>query len=211
MKIKLFGLLAIGLLSAQMSMAKELTLKPSYNYMDGKLLLGNDDTGIDYGIDWSVSRDISPSFNMLFGVESMVTEGNSHSYVNSISLNTLRGGMGAHKSIAPKTDIYGNATLSYSYLLLDTDYKIGRTKGEWGYGTELGIRHKLNSKVEFNAKIEYKKLAEDLDDTIFEDVDGLMFSMGGRAYLTNALSVGANYQHNTDVGLMGLNLRYDTF
>ncbi|HPE59643.1 MAG: porin family protein [Thiothrix sp.] len=167
----------------------------SYNYIDGEFSF-YDEEGPDYGLSMKFSRDLTPSANVLLGIEN---------YDDDISLTILRGGLGVHTPIAPTTDLYGEIGLQWMYASTDIHYGPFRqsvSEEDIGYNLGLGIRHKLTPEFELNAKAEYRAFDEG-------NVEGAIYSVGGRAYLNENWSAGASYRNDDELDSYGISLRHD--
>lgn len=165
--------------------------KFSYRYAELNYEIIDDDSFSDdfTGLDARVSFDFADNF-YVFGSYGRTTADVSGS---DVDVDDYRIGVGFHTPIMEKLDFVGDA----AFVRAEAE-GAGGSADQDGFALRAGVRYWLIDKVELNGGIEYIDL--DSSDT--------GFSAGGRYYITDPLSVGAEYTYFDDSDRFSFGVRY---
>ena len=140
---------------------------------------------------------ISPNFNLIGAYSKGST---THSFDFGAPVIDIKGkveaeryelGLGAHRAVGPRTDLFGEVkyiktdytTKSVTIDGFDSFYFSDDDQEGGGYGLDLGLRHKFNSRFEGLASVGY------------EDVDSrnqASATVGGLMHINQRVAVGVN-------------------
>lgn len=113
----------------------------------------------------------------------------------SIDLNRLAIGGGAHFDLSPTIDFVG----TLAYLDYEVDTGVIGSFSEDGYGIGLGLRGTLESKIEWEAGLDYVDVGE--SDTTFR--------VDGRYYFTDTFAAGVGAALDDDVNIYSIGFRME--
>lgn len=167
----------------------------SYNYIEGGIAT-NDVDGVDNSLFLNGSYGVTPNVYIIGGFTStgIDTNTNIDADISAISI-----GGGYHKSMAEKTDVYGDI----SYVDFDLDLSQGSASASVsigdGFQTRIGARHQVSDKIEAEANITHLKI-EDFSDTFV--------TVTGRYLFTDKVSASLGFSTADDAGVVGA-IRYN--
>ncbi len=159
----------------------------NYNYAQIDYSFIND-SDIDQGIRVSGSYDVTYNINVLGSY--FVSTSSDSSVADDVDVNLYTLGVGYHYDFANGTDLLGEIGLFNSH----TDVKKGGIKindDNSGYTLSLGVRHRLQDKVELLGRFDHRN-SSDLTDNVF--------TIGSRYYFKPNLSAGLDFNTGADDG-----------
>ncbi len=159
----------------------------NYNYVQGDYSFIND-FDIDQGVKVSGSYDVAYNINILGSY--FVSTSSDSKIADSVDLNVYTLGVGYHSDISDSTDVLAEIGLFNT----SADVKKGAfttSKDNSGYTLSLGVRHKLQEKLELNARFDHRNSSDVTDNT---------FTLGSRYYFKPDWSVGLDFNTGADDG-----------
>ncbi len=153
----------------------------NYNYAQLNYTFFND-FNVNQGISVAGSYDVMDNVNVL-GSYFVSTDSDNNIDIDNYSL-----GLGYHAPFSYNTDLLGEIGLFNTNI----DAKVGSTTintDNSGYFMAVGARHKLQEKVEVNARAEHRN-SDNVTDT--------HFTFGGRYYYKPNVSFGAEFDTGAD-------------
>lgn len=191
--MKLFGMTKMSLVAlvATISAPALAENKLSYSFVEAQYI----DTEID---DFNVDGDgLGLVGSVALGEHFFIGAGYADlDYDRGIDSQQRSVFVGAHTPINSSTDLVG----SIGYTDVNLDSRFGSADVD-GYTLGLGVRSMVLEDLELNAGVKYVDLDEDGDNT--------SFSLGGRYYVADNLSLGASAQFDSDVTTWVGSLRFN--
>lgn len=175
---KILGLASVFVLSGLMSVSHADGF--SYSYLDGEYYQ-YDDMEIDGGISLSGAATINESLHVLGGYQTADLE----TFFGDVTVSQFKAGLGVHTPVAYGTDV----VLEGALLNISSEFG-GQSVSENGYEFSAGVRQKLNNRLEGNLGVAYTSVPD-------MDIDETSVNVGGRLYLSERFSAGAQY-HNVE-------------
>lgn len=183
-------LAAAGLVTlAPMTLANDFSythVDASYSMLETEV--GNFDVDAD-GLGLGISVAISDMVYIVGGYSTLEYDD------SDVEQDALTAGIGAHTPVTENTDLYGEVV----YLNAEIESRF-ISDDDSGYGLAVGLRHSLNSMFELEGRINYVDIFDDSNTGI---------TVGGRAYLAPAVSIGLAYTSADDTDGLIANFRFD--
>ena len=157
----------------------------NYNYAQLGYSFFND-FEIDQGVTFSGSYDVTYNVNILGSY--FISTSSDSDRADDIDLDNYTLGVGYHTDISDKTDVLGEIGLFNT----NVDAKIGNVTvntDNSGYNLSAGVRHKLQEKIEVNARADHRN-SDNVTDT--------SFTFGGRYYFKPNISAGLDFNTGAD-------------
>jgi len=166
----------------------------NYNYAQAGYSFIND-FEVDQGIKISGSYDVTYNINILGSY--FISTSSDSKKADKVDLGVYTLGVGYHADISNDTDLLAELGLFNSSV----DAKKGgftSSIDNSGYALSVGIRHRLQSNLELNARFDHRNSSELTDNA---------FTLGSRYYFKPNWSAGIEFNTGADDGSESIKLK----